>query len=147
MTSHGAVLDLPDLAKNLCVSDSSPLPPRDSRAQRCISTGRFIAKCYNTAILPLLVWDLSACSPDLVVRTNLSKLSEANSSSQLRYTGILFGDEIKYIWTREWSLFSLLWFLVRWLSDVLAANPHLSCRAVEIPHHNGASLQHGCIFI
>jgi len=51
--------------------------------------------------------------------------------SSLSHTGILVGDEVKFVWTRQRSLFSLFWFLVRYLRDGVAVGAHvdplLSC--------------------
>ena len=70
-------------------------------------------------------------APTLVVFVNSHVLSRATSSSPLCYTVLLFGDEVKYIWARQRSLFSLFWFLVRWLRDSLVTGAHESalCRA------------------
>ena len=55
--------------------------------------------------------------PALVLCVKLHTLSEATLPSPLWHTAILFGDEVKYIWMHQWSLFSLFWFLVRQLRD------------------------------
>jgi len=63
MTSHVASPELKDLARDLCVSSLSPLHGSlyaTGALKGALSS--FVTKCYNAAILALLLWDFCECS-------------------------------------------------------------------------------------
>jgi len=82
----------------------------------------FTAKYHNTAILAVIVWDFGEW-----IQLNCRRqpaLSTATLPMTLQPTGLLFEHEIRCIWMRRWSFFSVLWFLVSKLRDVLTTASH-----------------------